>query len=277
MSTYAIGDLQGCYEELQILLSSVKFNEDRDCLWLCGDLVNRGPESLKCLSYLYSIRDNCKIVLGNHDLHLLAVAEGKRKLSKSDTLTEVLQSPELPTLKNWMQALPFHYIEDIGIEGAKKEYIMTHAGVPPSWTKIDLENNSNELSNKLINHTSCGFLEEIFGDYPNHPKKCKNNNDKLRLNLNCLTRMRYYETDGSLNLNFKGPTKDAPKNLKPWFEHELKILNNNNHLIFGHWAALDGVTTKKNISALDTGCAWGNKLTAMRLEDNEIFSCGKLI
>jgi bis(5'-nucleosyl)-tetraphosphatase (symmetrical) len=276
MSTYAIGDLQGCYEELQELLLSFKFNEDRDCLWFCGDLVNRGPESLKCLNYLHSIKDNCKIVLGNHDIHLLAVVEGKRKLSESDTFIDVLESSNLSTLKNWMMTLPFHYIEGIKTEGKKKEYIMTHAGVPPTWTKADLENNSNELSSKLLNQNSNSFLEEIFGNYPNHPKKCKNNTDQLRLNLNCLTRMRYYDITGSLNLEFKGTIEEAPKNLTPWFEHELKIVNDHTHVLFGHWAALNGFTNKKNITALDTGCAWGNKLTAMRLEDNEFFSCDKL-
>jgi len=276
MSTYAIGDLQGCYEELQELLLSFKFNEDRDCLWFCGDLVNRGPESLKCLNYLHSIKDNCKIVLGNHDIHLLAVVEGKRKLSESDTFIDVLESSNLSTLKNWMMTLPFHYIEGIKTEGKKKEYIMTHAGVPPTWTKTDLENNSNELSSNLLNQNSNSFLEEIFGNYPNHPKKCKNNTDQLRLNLNCLTRMRYYDITGSLNLEFKGTIKEAPKNLTPWFEHELKIVNDHTHVLFGHWAALNGFTNKKNITALDTGCAWGNKLTAMRLEDNEFFSCDKL-
>ena len=140
MSTYAIGDLQGCYEELQELLLSFKFNEDRDCLWFCGDLVNRGPESLKCLSYLHSIKDNCKIVLGNHDIHLLAVVDGKRKLSESDTFIDVLESSNLSTLKNWMMTLPFHYIESIETKSKKEEYIMTHAGVPPTWTKADLEN-----------------------------------------------------------------------------------------------------------------------------------------
>ena len=276
MSTYAIGDLQGCYEELQELLLSFKFNEDRDCLWLCGDLVNRGPESLKCLSHLHSIKDNCKIVLGNHDIHLLAVVEGKRKLSESDTFIDVLESSKLSTLKNWMMTLPFHYIEGIKTEGKEKEYIMTHAGVPPTWTKADLENNSKELSSKLLNQNTDSFLEEIFGNYPNHPKKCKNNIDQLRLNLNCLTRMRYYDITGSLNLEYKGTIEEAPKNLTPWFEHELKIINDHTHLLFGHWAALNGFTNKKNITALDTGCAWGNKLTAMRLEDNEFFSCDKL-
>ena len=175
-----------------------------------------------------------------------------------------------------MMTLPFHYIESIETEDKKEEYIMTHAGVPPTWTKADLENNSNELSSKLLNHNSDSFLEEIFGNYPNHPKKCKNNTDQLRLNLNCLTRMRYYDITGSLNFEYKGTIEEAPKNLTPWFEHELKIINGHTHILFGHWAALNGFTNKKNITALDTGCAWGNKLTAMRLEDNEFFSCDKL-
>jgi len=276
MSTYVIGDLQGCFEELQKLLTTVQFREDRDALWLCGDIVNRGPESLKCLSYLYSIRENCKIVLGNHDLHLLGIIEGSRSPTESDTLEEVLESSDLIILAEWMKTLPYHHIEKVKSDGMEIEFIMTHAGVPPSWTKQDLLERSEELSKYLSNANSENFLNNIFGNYPNLPNECKSDIERLRLNINYITRMRYFDEDGSLDLKFKGRTIDAPINLKPWFEYESKILNEETHLLFGHWAALEGFTGKNNISALDTGCAWGNKLTALRLEDKTIFSCDKL-
>ena len=161
MSTYVIGDLQGCFEELQKLLTTVQFREDRDALWLCGDIVNRGPESLKCLSYLYSIRENCKIVLGNHDLHLLGIIEGSRSPTESDTLEEVLESSDLIILAEWMKTLPFHHIEKVKSDGMEIEFIMTHAGVPPSWTKQDLLERSEELSKYLSNANSENFLNNI--------------------------------------------------------------------------------------------------------------------
>ena len=153
---------------------------------------------------------------------------------------------------------------------------MTHAGIPPHWSKDDLIRNSNKLGQSLQNENSSYFLNYVFGNEPNHPDKCVTTEEKMRLNLNYLTRMRFYNSDGSIDLKYKGKIETAPSNLKPWFEYKLKILNKNTHLLFGHWAALDGFTGKENITALDTGCAWGNKLTAMRLEDLSMFSCDKL-
>ena len=153
---------------------------------------------------------------------------------------------------------------------------MTHAGIPPHWTKKELIGHSNKLSSNLISNDYRNFLKKIFGNKPDHPDKCKKDEEVLRLSINFLTRMRFYNPDGSLELDYKGKVETAPNNLKPWFEYKLKILEENTHLLFGHWAALNGVTGKDNITALDTGCAWGNKLTAIRLEDNSTFSCDKL-
>tara|TARA_B100001175_G_scaffold211138_1_gene179327 strand:+ start:4503 stop:5336 length:834 start_codon:yes stop_codon:yes gene_type:complete len=276
MSNYAIGDLQGCYKELQDLLSKFSFNKKNDTLWLCGDLVNRGPESLNCLEFLYSIKDSCRIVLGNHDLHLIAVNESVRKTSHNDTFEDILNSPNKEILINWLKSLPFHSIKKINTKDGQKEFLMTHAGVPPHWSKQQLIKNSEELSQNLITQDSNTFLENIFGNKPDHPDKCKTTEDKLRLNVNYFTRMRFCNLDGSLNLKYKGKVESAPKELKPWFDYSLNVLEENIHLLFGHWAALNGVTGQEKITALDTGCAWGNKLTAIRLEDNSTFSCDKL-
>ena len=276
MSNYAIGDLQGCYSELQCLLKKISFNKTEDSLWFCGDLVNRGSESLNCLHFLYSIRERCHFVLGNHDLHLIAVQNSIRDISKNDTFHDILYSSKDYFLIDWLRSLPFHFIKTIDTKEGEKEFVMTHAGIPPHWTKKELVSHSNRLSSSLANNDYRNFLKKIFGNKPDHPDKCKKDEEVLRLNINFLTRMRFYNSDGSLELKYKGKVETAPKNLKPWFEYKLKILEENTHILFGHWAALNGVTGKDNITALDTGCAWGNKLTAIRLEDKATFSCDKL-
>ena len=276
MSNYAIGDIQGCFEELRELLSIISFDEERDRLWLCGDLVNRGFSSLECLLYLHSIKDSCNIVLGNHDLHLIAVHEGEREISKNDTFNDVLSYKYVDKLIDWLKTLPFHMYKKINTKEGEIEYFMTHAGIPPHWTKDDLIRNSEELSKNLSGKESSFFLRTIFGNNPKHPDECNTSEDNLRINVNFLTRMRFLEQDGSLNMNYKGKIEGAPKNLRPWFKGKQHIMKGNTHILFGHWAALDGVTNKSRITALDTGCSWGKRLTAMRLEDQQIFSCDKL-
>ena len=276
MSNYAIGDLQGCYSELQCLLKKISFDKAEDKLWFCGDLVNRGSESLDCLNFLYSIRENCHIVLGNHDLHLIAVQNSIRDINKNDTFLDILHSSKDDFLIDWLRSLPFHFIKTIDTKEGEKEFVMTHAGIPPHWTKKELIGHSNKLSSNLISNDYRNFLKKIFGNKPDHPDKCKKDEEVLRLNINFLTRMRFYNSDGSLELDYKGKVETAPNNLKPWFEYKLNILEENTHILFGHWAALNGVTGKDKITALDTGCAWGKKLTAIRLEDKATFSCDKL-
>ena len=276
MSNYAFGDLQGCYKEFKTLLEQINFNPSRDTLWICGDLVNRGPESLNCLTYIHSIKDSCRIVLGNHDLHLIAVCESVRDVSDSDTFEDILKSPKKDMLIKWLKSLPFHSAQKIKTEKGELEFVMTHAGVPPHWAKSQLIENSKELSEHLRSENPKKFLKSVFGDTPNHPDRCKTDQERMRLNLNYLTRMRFYNSDGSLDLSYKGKIDKAPPELKPWFKYKLRILERDTHLLFGHWAALDGVTDQEQVTALDTGCAWGNKLTTVRLEDNSVFSCDKL-
>ena len=223
MANYAIGDLQGCYKEFQDLLSQISFNEKEDKLWICGDLVNRGPESLQCLLYLHSIKNSCHIVLGNHDLHLIAVNQSVREVSNDDTFQDILDSSDKDFLIDWLKSLPFHIIKKVETEDGEKEFVMTHAGVPPHWSKQQLIKNSEELSQYLITQDSNTFLENIFGNKPDHPDKCKTTEDKLRLNLNYFTRMRFCNPDGSLNLKYKGKIESAPKDLKPWFDYSLNL------------------------------------------------------
>ena len=276
MANYAIGDIQGCFDELMNLLHKIKFKTDRDQLWLCGDLINRGPKSLESLEFLYSIRENCFITLGNHDLHFLAVAEEVIEISDSDTFQEILENRNLGIYLKWIKELPFHHIGQIKDNGKTRSYVMTHAGIPPHWTIEDLEKYSLELYKALQGPEALNLLKNMYGNEPNHPSRCVTEMERLRLNINYLTRMRFCSRDGSLNLKHKGRAIDAPSGMKPWFEWNLKILQDPIHLLFGHWAALEGVTGKKNITALDTGCVWGKKLSALRLEDNRIFSCNKI-
>ena len=276
MANYAIGDIQGCFDELIVLLDKIKFETDKDQLWICGDLINRGPKSLESLEFLYSIRKNCYITLGNHDLHFLAVAEEVIEISDSDTFQEILKNKNLDIYLNWIKKMPFHHIGKIKNNGKTRSYVMTHAGIPPHWTKENLKKYSLELNKTLQGPESLNLLKNMYGNEPNHPSRCVTEMDRLRLHINYLTRMRFCSSDGSLDLKNKGKAFDAPSGMKPWFDWNLKILKDPVHLLFGHWAALEGVTGKKNITALDTGCVWGKKLSALRLEDNRIFSCNKI-
>ena len=276
MATYAIGDIQGCFDELIVLLEKIKFQTDRDKLWICGDIINRGPKSLETLNFVYSIRENCNITLGNHDLHFLAVAEGTKKISRSDTFQDLLESKNLKVYLKWIKGLPFHHIEEIKNNGVIKTYVMTHAGIPPHWSKEDLESYSSELKETLLGPESINLLKNMYGNVPNHPSMCTSEIERLRLNINYLTRMRFCSGDGSLDLENKGKPHQAPPEMKPWFDWNLKILQDPVQILFGHWAALEGITGKKNVTALDTGCVWGKRLSALRLEDNRIFACNKI-
>ena len=278
MSNYAIGDIQGCFKELLGLLDLINFDPKQDKLWLVGDLVNRGPNSLEVLEFIYSIKGSCNVVLGNHDLHLLSITEGIRSSGKEDTLEEVLKSPKLSSYVDWLRSLSLCYQENINTNNGVKKFIMTHAGVPPHWTEEELEKNSIEINNVMNNDKKYKeYLINLYGDspkkpYPNMPKE-----QELRLNTNYFTRMRFCKLDGELDFvmgKIKGIKEKNKGILKPWFLHPLKI--SNIHIIFGHWAALGGITGRANIIAMDTGCVWGHKLSAFRLEDKRLFSYDRL-
>ena len=277
MANYAIGDIQGCYQELTLLLDKINFNTSKDKLWLCGDLVNRGPDSLKCIEFLYSIRENCFITLGNHDLHLIALAEGVIKSTKTDTLDKLLRSPNIDLYINWLKQLPFIHNDTITSQGIKKEYIMTHAGIPPHWSLEQAKQHSLEIKNSLSSFNYCKhFLKNMYGNEPSIENGDLSKEERLRLYTNYFTRMRFCNDLGEIELMHKGNPSNAPKGFKPWFKHELAIMKRSTHLLFGHWAALEGVTGVSNITALDTGCVWGKKLTAINLEDGRVFSCNRV-
>ena len=266
MSTYAIGDIQGCLESLQCLLEKVQFDPQKDRLWLVGDLINRGPDSLGTLRFLYSLRDSIEFVLGNHDLHFLAVAYGLRKQSQNDTLQALLDAPDKQQLVDWLiQGKLIHTDETLG-------FTMVHAGIPPQWSLHEAQMHAREVESVLQSRYGGELLANMYGNMPNRWKNKLIGVDRLRLITNFFTRMRFCTADGELELESKDNISTAPDGFAAWFAHPDRKTRNKN-IIFGHWAALEGNANTPNIFALDTGCVWGGALTAMRLEDRMLFSC----
>jgi bis(5'-nucleosyl)-tetraphosphatase (symmetrical) len=283
VSTYAIGDIQGSYQPLLRLLEIVRFDPAVDKLWLAGDLINRGPDSLAVLRFLYSIRSCVTAVLGNHDLHLLAVARGHRKPSSRDTLDELLRADDRDLLLDWLRHCKiFHH-------DAELQFSMVHAGIPPQWTLVDACAFAREL--EIVLHGDTGkdktdltdltnpndknydeYLASMYGNQPAQWHTDLRGADRLRIITNYFTRMRFCTSDGQLELATKDDATSAPPGFAPWYSHPNRQTRNDK-IIFGHWAALEGKANTKNIYALDTGCAWGGSLTALRLEDEQIFSC----
>ena len=266
MATYAIGDIQGCYDALQCLLEKIAFNPELDTLWLVGDLINRGPDSLATLRFLYSIRSSVEFVLGNHDLHFIAVAYGLRRNGQSDTLQALLNAPDRQQLIDWLiQGKLLHTDEKLG-------YTMVHAGIPPIWTLHQAQAHAREVEAVLQSRYCSDFLANMYGNQPNRWKNKLIGMERLRLITNYFTRMRFCTDEGMLELEAKESAAGAPLGFSPWFAHSERKTRDEK-IIFGHWAALEGKVDYPNVFALDTGCVWGGALTAMRLEDGHKFSC----
>ena len=264
MATYAVGDIQGCYDELMQLLEMVQFSK-KDTLWVAGDLVNRGPKSLETLRYLKSLGERAVIVLGNHDLHLLAVYYGSVERKRSDTLDQLLDAPDAPELMDWLRK------QKLAVYDAKFACFMSHAGLPPTWSLKQALKRSAEVEAIISSHLAQDYFDNMYGNLPNAWEKGLMGWDRLRLITNYLTRMRFCDASGKLDFKAKGGLDSQPNGFLPWFRHPRKETKIN--VLFGHWAALEGKTDTSNVFALDTGCVWGNALTAMRLEDQQIFSC----
>lgn len=266
MSTYAIGDIQGCLPALKCLLDKIDFSADADRLWLAGDLINRGGHCLDTLRFLYNIKNSITCVLGNHDLHLLAVAEGVRKPGRSDTLDAILQAPDRNELLNWLREQPLlHRDQRLG-------YTMTHAGIPPIWDLDTAEARAKEVEAALRSNEAREFYANMYGNEPDGWSESLTGMTRLRVITNYFTRMRFCTEDSRLDFASKGDPADPPNGFKPWFLQPNRKTEAD-RLIFGHWAALNGNSGGGNLVALDTGCVWGNRLTAFRLEDRQFFHC----
>lgn len=265
MSTYAIGDIHGCYDKLMTLLDFIQFNESSDALWFVGDLVNRGAASLAVLNFVKDLKCEKHIVLGNHDLHLLAVAYGEKQLKESDTLNEILTAPNRDELLNWLLHRPFlHHDEEL-------KCVMVHAGIYPLWDLEQAKQYANELALFFKSQEITSFLKNIYGNHPDRWSENLSGFDRYRFMVNVFTRMRYCFNDGRLELKTTCPIGEKANDLIPWFQFKNRKPIKQK-IIFGHWASLRGVTEDQDMIAIDTGCSWGEQLTAIRLEDMTRFS-----
>lgn len=261
MALYAIGDLQGCHAEFVALLDRLAFDPAGDRLWLTGDLVNRGPDSLAALREVCALGDRVTMVLGNHDLHLLAMAWAPGTVRKREPeLLAVLEAPDAGELLQWLAGRPlFHRDDAIG-------WTMIHAGLPPQWTLEDAEAAAREVETALARDAP-GFLAGMYGDRPDRWSPELQAEDRLRFTVNCLTRLRYVDADGRLLLSLKGPPADAPAGAIPWFRHPGRRTRRD-PLVFGHWSAL-GFLSESRVKCLDGGCVWGGSLCAVRLDRDQ--------
>lgn len=264
MSTYLIGDIHGCYREFCDLLNQVKFDPAKDELWLTGDLVARGADSLLVLRKVYELRDSVRLVLGNHDLHLLGVYAGISKKKSKDKLEKLLAANDCDQLLNWLRRQPLLQVDH------QKKLVMTHAGITPQWDLATAQHCAWEVNSILSSDCYPLFLNAMYGDQPNSWDNTLMGLTKLRFSSNALTRMRYCLPDGRLDMICKEPPDRATPPLKPWFDLPRRIPEDYS-IVFGHWASLSGKGTPKNVIALDTGCCWGGQLTLLRWEDKHYF------
>ncbi len=257
MATYAIGDIQGCYREFRNLLERLEFDPKRDKLWLAGDLVNRGTDSLAVLRFAYSLGNRAVCVLGNHDLHLLAVSQGNLKHYKDALLEDVLLAPDREEILDWLRHCPLlHYDE-------KKRFALVHAGLPPQWDLETALAHSREVETALQGPLFPKLMAGIYGNLPDRWSDKLRGMNRLRYIINCFTRMRYCRTDGRLALREKGKPGSQAAGLYPWFEAPQRA-NADVRIICGHWSTL-GFVNRHNVWSLDTGCLWGGSLTAVRV------------
>jgi bis(5'-nucleosyl)-tetraphosphatase (symmetrical) len=255
VSRYAIGDLQGCCDELQALLTRIGYSADRDRLWFVGDLVNRGPQSLETLRFVRALGDNAVVVLGNHDLHLLAIAHGCHTARRSDTLDEILRAPDREALFEWLATRPLAHFE--------AGDLLVHAGVVPQWTVETTLELAREIESALRTDPRHLF-EHMYGDEPDRWSADLAGTDRLRFAINVLTRMRVCTTEGRINPRLKGKPPPRGSEWLPWFDVENRRTRGS-RVVFGHWSAL-GLIVREEVIGLDSGCVWGGSLTAFELD-----------
>ncbi len=266
MAIFAIGDIQGCYDELRQLLDRVNFDPAEDGLWFAGDIVNRGPESLEALRFVRNMGDQAVTVLGNHDMHLLAVAQqASPRLKAKDTLAQILDAPDAGDLLEWLRHRPFlHTDRELG-------YSLVHAGLPPQWDMTQATAAARELEEVLQGPDHQDFLAVMYGNEPDQWDESLTGADRWRFMINCFTRMRFVTEDGRLDLNTKCAPGEQAQGLYPWYQAPGRR-SADEHILFGHWSTegqSEGVNfSDHNVYALDTGCVWGGTLTAFRMDED---------
>lgn len=262
MPTYAIGDIQGCYRELRTLLDRLDVDPARDRLWFVGDLVNRGPDSLEVLRFVRDLGEAAVVVLGNHDLHLLALATGNGKHAKKGTLKDVLRAPDRDELIHWLRHRPvLHQDPDLG-------FTLVHAGLAPQWDLAEASACARELETALRSEEHRDFLRDMYGNQPDRWSPRLTGTDRLRFITNCLTRLRFCTADGTLALNEKGEMGSQSPGLLPWFQVPGRRTSDA-RIIIGHWSTL-GYRQGDNVWAIDSGCLWGGALTAIRIDADPV-------
>ena len=277
MAIYLVGDIQGCFSELTALLAKVRFDKNQDVLYLAGDLVARGPGSLETLRYVKSLGSSAKIVLGNHDLHLLSVYAGIKKANPADQLSALLAADDIDELMDWLATQPLlQKIPNPSIkintevdEASDTGFAcMTHAGISPQWTLTDAIEQAAFVESKLAGSERNKWLSLMYGEQPNSWLEAITDIERFRYSINALTRMRYCFSDGSLEFVQKdSPEDNQITEIRPWYELSKTI--NHTPWVFGHWASLMGKCAHTNVYALDTGCVWGQRLTLLRWHDKK--------
>lgn len=262
MARYVIGDVQGCFDQLQQLLQLIEFDASRDQLWFCGDLLARGPKSLQTLRFVKELGPAAITVLGNHDLNFLASLHGYGRITPADQLEELMQAPDLHELATWLQAQPLLYIDD------SEKLLLVHAGLAPEWD-IATAVTACRAVEHCLQTDPVSLYASMYGNQPERWADAQSAQDKLRFTINSCTRMRYCFADGRLELKQKGELSDNPL-LTPWFD----FWSDREHpeIFFGHWAALQGYSPVSGIHALDTGCVWGQALTCYCIESKQRFN-----
>lgn len=266
MADYAIGDVQGCFEPLMRLIAKIQFNPEVDRLWFVGDLVNRGPESLAVLRWISQLAIPPIVTLGNHDLYLLVrlfMDEGWK--ASDDTLDEVVCAPDAEALGHWLRSQPLLYHD------AQLGIVMSHAGVAPMWTLEAAKQHAKEVETVLRGQAFKTLLSHLYGNQPDLWQDTLTGFDRLRCIVNYFTRMRYCDAQGRMYAEEKGPIEQVQEGLIPWYAHPMRAPISET-LVFGHWASLRQVCPTPRVYALDTGCVWGESLTALRLQDKQLFS-----
>jgi bis(5'-nucleosyl)-tetraphosphatase (symmetrical) len=261
VAIYAIGDIQGCYDELIQLLEKINYKDDKDQLWFTGDLVNRGPQSLQTLRMIRAMGANATAVLGNHDLHLLATAYNDLKPGRKDTLDDILDAPDRAELLEWLRFRPLIHVDNT------LDLTMVHAGLHPDWSIEKARSLGREVESVLRSDKHISFYKHMYGDKPRTWSDDLSSWARLRFITNIFTRMRYCDKAGKTSMNTKGAPGTQPKGLHPWFDIKTRR-SKKDRIIFGHWSTLALLNSYpyKNVYPLDTGCLWGGRLTAMRID-----------
>jgi bis(5'-nucleosyl)-tetraphosphatase (symmetrical) len=264
MAIYAIGDVQGCYDTLRRLIDTLGFEPGRDQLWFAGDLINRGPQSLETLRFVRGLGAAARTVLGNHDLHLLALAHGGRR-GKRDTLEAVLAAPDRDELLDWLRRQP------LLLETPLQDWSVLHAGLPPQWDMAQARACAREAETVLSGPDFTAFLDDMYGDEPDRWDEKLRGTARLRFTINCYTRLRYCDAKGRAEFASKGAPGSQGKGLLPWFEVP-KRRSAGARLVFGHWSTLGQVAwPEQRVWGLDTGAVWGGRLSALRLDDERLY------